>query len=119
MFGWLIFVGGLAFGAISWAVSPMLSGRFEPFDSGLSLLVGQTIMVVYIGYVGLRYGHQKTLVALIGVYLGQVAYSYLFGGSEARAWVLLGTVTILLLCVFPLIAGLLGVVIGRARRAKD
>jgi hypothetical protein len=113
-----IFIGALAVGAISWAVTPVLSGSFEPFDSGLALTVGQALMSMYSAYIGFRYGVSRLAMAVFGMYAGQVAYWYVLGSTDARAWALLGLFTTALLCVFPALAGVLGVVLQRVRRGK-
>ena len=104
----LVLVAGLLAGAASWAICPWLGGTFEPFDSGLSLAVGQAIMAVLAGYLGFRHGFGKAVVAAFGMYLGQIGYAYLLGGSETRGWILLGAVTTLFLCVAPVLAGGVG-----------
>lgn len=115
----IIFAGGLVVGAITWALSPLLSGKFEPFDSGLALSVGQALMSAYGGFVGYRYRISRLVWAILGMYLGQVGYWYVFGSSDARAWVLLGAFTTLFLCAFPALAGILGIVFRGARRKKE
>jgi hypothetical protein len=118
MSGLIIFVIGVAIGALSWVISPLLSGGFEPFDSGLAMVVGQIAMSAYSGYIGFRYGFAKLLVTVFGMYVGQLGYAYSFGGSEGRAWILLGAFTIMLLCVVPALTGLIGVIIRRKRGSE-
>ena len=113
-----IFVIGLLLGAVSWAVSPLLSGQFEPFDSGLAMFVGQAILSTFVGYIGFRHGFWNMALAILGAYLGQVVYWYTFGNSEARAWIVLGAFTTLFLCVIPALSGTLGVVARHVRKRK-
>ena len=47
------------------------------------------------------------ITGIFGLYLGQNLYTYVLGSSEARAWVLLGLVSTIFLCIIPLILGLL------------
>jgi hypothetical protein len=98
---------GFILGCLSWAVCPLISDRFEPFDTNTGFLIGQIIMALFTVYVGFFTGHRKVLVAVLGLYLGQNAYSYFLGGSEAKAWALLGLLTITFLCITPLVFGLL------------
>lgn len=115
----IVFAGGLVVGAISWAVSPVVSGEFEPFDSGWALLFGQAMMSAYGGYIGYRYTFSKVALAIFGMYLGQVGYWYVFGSSEARAWILLGAFSTVLLCVLPALAGIVGIAFRRIWRKND
>jgi len=114
-----IFIVGLAVGAITWAATPLLSGQFEPFDSGLAMWFGQALMSAYGGYIGFRHNFWKLLLAILGMYLGQVAYWYVFGSSEARAWILLGAFSTLLLCALPFASGVAGILSRRLRKAKS
>lgn len=116
--GFLILLGGLMLGAASWAISPWVSGQFEPFDSGLALTLGQMLMSLYSGTIGYRFGLWKLVLAVFGLYAGQVGYWYVFGSSEARAWIVLGAFSTLLLCVLPVLSGFLGIAIRRFWRAK-
>lgn len=109
------FLAGLALGILSWAITPLVSDRFEPFDSGWALLIGQAAMSLFAGYVGFRHGLGRLALAILGLYLGQLGYSYVFGGPESQTWIMLGAVTILLLCVLP---GLTGLVCALARRLR-
>lgn len=114
----IIFTVGIILGAVSWFISPLLSGKFEPFDSGLAMSVGQIIMSVYGGYIGFSYGLGQMFIAIFGLYVGQVGYWYIFGSDEARAWILLGAFATLFLCIAPALTGVCGSVIRRILRSK-
>lgn len=113
----IIFAVGMILGAVSWFICPLLGGKFEPFDSGLALSVGQVIMSVFGGYIGFSYDLGKMFLAVFGLYIGQVGYWYIFGSGEARAWILLGAFATLFLCVVPILTGVSGAVIRRILRS--
>ncbi len=106
---------GLLLGAIGWGLGSAISGTFEPFDSGVGFLSTQIVLGTAALVVGLRAGGSGLTALLVGGYLGLNLYAYIFGGSESRAWALLGAVTTLSLVVVPLLAGLVGVVVRRVR----
>lgn len=109
----IIFSVSLILGAISWAISPLLSGEFEPFDSGLAMSAGQIIMSLFAGYISFQYDFGKLLLAIFGLYIGQVGYWYVFGSDEARAWIVLGAFSTLFLCITPFLTGICGAVVRR------
>lgn len=102
------FLAGVALGAASWLVVPLVSNRFEPYDSSAGLYIGQSLMSVAAFYFGYTRGVTSVLVFVAGAYISLNLYPYVFGTSEARAWAILGLFMSLLLCVFPLAIGLLG-----------
>ena len=95
---------GFALGAISWAICPLVSSHREPFDTGTGLFFGQSLMVAVVAAVGWRLGFAAAFVATLGCYVGQLAYIWMLGG-ESRAWIVLGMVTIIPLCLLPLLVG--------------
>lgn len=101
------FIAGVILGAFSWIVCPLVSGQFEPYDTGVGLAIGQASMLILAVYIGWAKNLVFLLLAIGGMYLGQNSYAYVFGSSETRAWMLLGLFTSLLLCILPLIGGLL------------
>jgi hypothetical protein len=101
-----IFVIGFILGCLSWAICPLVSDRFEPFDTGIGFLIGQVIMAVFTVYIGFIANYKKLLLAVLGLYLGQNAYAYVVGGSEAKAWAVLLLFTSIFLCIIPLVFGL-------------
>ena len=109
------FVGVVA-GAISWGVVGLVSDRYEPFDSGIGYLIGQFIL----SGIALRVGYKKKfgdlIVYLVAAYVGMNSYSYIFGGSEQRAWALLGMITTIALIVFPLIFGVIGIIVRNVQK---
>lgn len=110
------FAAGLAMGAAAWALCPLMGGLTEPFDNGPGFLAGQVLMVVGIFWIGWATGSwAKVAFAVLGLYVGQVAYSAIAVGTE---WVPLGAVTILALCVFPAVGGLLSLGLGRSSRRR-
>ena len=107
---------GLAVGAISWGVVGLVSDKYEPFDSGIGYLIGQFILSA----VAFRVGYKRKLGDLFGyllaAYVGMNSYSYIFGGSEQRAWALLGMITTIALIVFPLIFGVVGIIVRNVQQ---
>lgn len=101
------FLAGVVLGALSWAVCPWVSGQFEPFDTSLGLAIGQMSMLMLAIYTGCTKSLGVLLLVLIGMYFGQNVYAYILGSAETRAWMLLGLLTTLFLCILPLIGGLL------------
>jgi len=102
----ILIITGIFLGALSWIVCPLVSERFEPFDTGIGLFIGQSIMLLFTVYVGWVRNIKSVLVAIVGIYIGQNAYAYLFGGSEAVAWAGLLLFTSIFLCVIPLVGGI-------------
>ena len=104
------FVGVIA-GAISWGVVGLVSDKYEPFDSGIGYLIGQFML----SGIAFRVGYKKKLgdliVYLVAAYVGMNSYSYIFGGSEQRASALLVMITTIALIVFPLIFGVIGIIV--------
>jgi hypothetical protein len=106
---------GLLAGAASWGVVGLVSDRFEPFDSGTGFLVGQLILCCAALWVGYRNRAVDLVLYLVSAYLGMNGYSYAFGGSEQRAWAVLGLITTLGLVVFPALFGAIGKALGALR----
>ena len=48
---YLSIISGFALGAASWAVVPLVSDRFEPFDSELGFYIGQSILSLVALYI--------------------------------------------------------------------
>ena len=92
---------GFGLGVFSWLAAGIWSGTFEPYDSSAGLLVNQAVLTIPTVYLAWRYRPIASIVMLIGSYLGMNSYSYVFGGSEARAWVLLGTIMSVVLVAGP------------------
>ena len=108
-----IFLIGIFFGAASWAVCPLVGDRFEPFDSDIGLLLGQGFMSMFAIHIGWTKKFKSFLIAVLGLYLGQISYAYIFGSDELRAWFFLGTITTLALCVLPFFAGVFSKIIRK------
>ena len=109
-------VAGMVMGALSWALCPLIGGRIEPFDNGAAFLAGQVLMTLGTFWIGWATGSWgKVALTVLGLYIGQVLYSAVAVGTE---WILLGMVTILALCVFPAVGGLLSLAIGKAARKR-
>ncbi len=96
---------GIIIGAISWACSGWFSDRFEPFDSSVGFILNQLLLSVFAIYLGYTKGGKSLLLFLAFAYVGLNAYSYLFGGSEQKAWFLLGLFTTLVFFITPLVLG--------------
>jgi len=108
------FVIGLTLGAISWAIVPLVSNNFEPFDSSAGFYIGQAIMSVGAFYFAYSKGIKNILLYILGIYIGQNIYAYIFGTSNTRSWALLLLITSLVLCVYPLIAAIIGKILNMA-----
>ena len=104
---------GVLLGALSWGMAYEVSGTFEPFDSGTGFLVTQVILSLAAFMFGFKKGIVASVVLVAGGYVGMNAYAYAFGGSEARAWAVLGAITTIALILLPASAGLLGGIVGR------
>lgn len=103
---------GFMLGAISWAVVPLVSDNIEPFDSGVGFLIGQVAMSAGAFYFAFSKGIKNILLYMLGIYIGQNIYAYVFGTSGTRLWVGLLLITSIALCVFPLIAAIIGKIIN-------
>ncbi|MCU0452831.1 MAG: hypothetical protein MUE68_04175 [Bacteroidetes bacterium] len=111
----LALCGGVLLGGASWAPGDSLSGTFEPFDSLMAFLTTQAVLGGRALLWALRSrGGGLTLLVIAG-YVGLNLYPYLFGGSESRAWALLGAFTTLSLMVLPIAAGTVGVLARQTR----
>ena len=101
-------ISGLVLGAASWAIVPLVSDVFEPFDNELAFFLGQSVLSVASFYFGYSSGLKYVYIFILGVYVSSNVYPYLFGSSEQRAWALLLLITSITLCVIPLAFGILG-----------
>lgn len=111
------FIIGVIAGALSWLISWMVSGKFEPFDGGF--YVQQIFLSSISFFIAYKFiSWIKVFQTIIGIYIGQVLYVYHFGSSETRAWILVGMITIMVLCFFPLVSGILGTIIGKTKEKK-
>lgn len=113
-------VVGLILGAVSWAIVPIMSGRFEPFDSEIGFYTGQIMLATAAFYLGFTHGMKQVLVYIVGVYIGSIIYAYVFGSSDARALIIFGLIVTWGLCIFPLLSGIIGklVRIGKIKYNK-
>lgn len=98
---WLLAIG-TGCGVLSWAAAKAASGSFEPYDSSSGLAVNQIVLCVPAILLACRFRLALLLIYLLGAWLGMNTYAYALGGSEQRAWAMLGAVTSLLLLVLPL-----------------
>ena len=103
----LIILIGVIAGAASWGVVALISDKYEPFDSTAGFLVGQFMLSAIAWRIGYKQKFSDLAVYLLGAYVGMNTYSYIFGGGEQRAWVLLGLITTVGLLVIPFVCGLL------------
>ena len=111
----IISVGVIA-GATSWGVVGLVSDRYEPFDSDIGFYIGQFILSIIALWVGYKKKFRDLVIYLISAYLGMNAYSYIFGGSEQRAWAMLGMITTTSLIVLPSVFGVIGKLVGFIQR---
>ena len=105
---WTTLAVGIALGAASWMVVPLVSEHIEPFDSAVGLGLGQLLMSIVAFYIGFTRGIRVLLILLLGLYLGMNAYPYVFGTAEQRAWAVLGLIMNVAMCVLPFCVGLIG-----------
>ena len=101
------FTSGIILGALSWAVCPLVSNSFEPFDTGSGFIIGQLTMLIFISYVGWSTNIKNVVIRVVGLYMGQNTYAYIFGTSETKAWATLLLFTSIALCLLPLLSGLI------------
>ncbi len=103
---WVVFGGGLL-GALGWLLPWVISGHFEPYDSGLGMFLNQLLLVlpalVIVWFFCMRIG----LLFLLCAYLGLNLATYVLGDSEVRAWIGLGTVVSLILFIVPVVLTLI------------
>lgn len=116
------FALGLLLGPLSWAVSYLVSGTFEPFDNASGFFACQAVLVLALFVVALRIGVLRALSCLVGAWVGMNAYAWLAGSSEVRAWIVLLLFSSLTLLLVPLAAaivgGLLRAVLARRAAAR-
>jgi hypothetical protein len=105
-------ITGLALGAASWAIVPLVSDKFEPFDSESGFYIGQSILSIASFIFGYLYGLKHVFIFIFGSYISFNVYPFIFGSSESRAWASLGLVTTLALCFYPLAFGIFGKLVG-------
>jgi hypothetical protein len=114
---------GIALGAFGWGMSHWVSGQFEPFDSGAGFLATQIVLVPAAALAGYGRGIAASFLLVLGGYIGLNGYAYALGGSESRAWAMLGAISTLLLVIVPAVAGLFGGVakriVTRFRRSNE
>lgn len=96
-----LFLAGGVTGVLSWALVYAVSGRFEPYDSSLGLLVNQLLLCAPLVLLLRRAGPLGPWLYLLGAWLGMNAFSYLVGNPESRAWAQAGAVVSLLLLAVP------------------
>ena len=111
----LLLTGGFLLGMLSWLVPLVVFGKFEPYDSTSGLLANQLVLSGPTAALALRYRPQAFLLCLLAAYVGMNAYTYAFGGSEPRAWALLGAFSSAFLILLP---GLIGAVAATIRRLR-
>ena len=67
----ILFISGVILGALSWAICPLVSDRFGPFDTGRGFFIGQFVMLVFVSYVGWSSNIKKVILSVAGLYVGQ------------------------------------------------
>jgi hypothetical protein len=102
---------GLGCGALSWFTAHAVSGSFEPYDSSTGLAANQLVLCLPAILLACKPRLALILLYFLGAWLGMIAYAYAFGGSEQRAWAMLGAVTSLLLLFWPVVLAVVTVVI--------
>ena len=107
---------GVLVGAASWGVVGLVSDSYEPFDSDLGSFVGQFILSSIAFWIGCKKRFKDLATYLTGAYIGMNVFAYIFGSSEHRAWVLLGTLTSIALIILPLVFGVIGIMVSSLRQ---
>ena len=115
----LLILGGAVVGAFSWFAPSVVSGTFEPYDSGAGLLLNQIILSVPAIVLAWRHRITVPLLFLASAYPGLNAYAWAFGSSEARAWAGLGALVSVLLFLAPMGFGLGAAALRRLRRGPS
>lgn len=110
--GFSVLVLGFMLGCAAWAIVPLVSNKFEPFDSGIGMLIGQLVSSAVAGYLGFSRGVKAVLMFVAGLYVGFNVYAYTFGSTDIRAMFALGLLTNIFLCIYPLMSGLFGKIIA-------
>ncbi len=83
------------------------------FDAESIFWTTQLILSGAAGFVSLKQGFLKSLVLLVGAYISTNVYGYAFGSAEARAWVLLGAFSsLVVIFCYPVLAAILGWLVG-------
>lgn len=112
-------VGGAVIGALSWFIASLVSGKFEPYDSSVGLLVNQFILSASVAFLAWRYRAAVPLLFMAGAYSGLNGYAYVFGSSETRAWAVLGAAVSVLLILMPMSFALGAVTLRRLLRGPS
>lgn len=102
-----LIVIGVALGALSWAIVPLVSDRFEAYDSELGFYLGQAILSLPAAYFGFRLGLRGLAIFLAGAYIGINIYAFMFASADSRAMPVLGLIVTLSLLIYPSIAGII------------
>lgn len=114
-----VFLIAVCIGAFAWMASAEASGVFEPYDSGIGLLVNQIVLVAGALWVGLRQRPWSVPIFLAGAYVGLNAYPYAFGSSESREWAVLGAIASVLLLLAPCLCSLTCLAYRAIRRRNE
>ncbi len=107
---------GVGAGMAGWGLGHLLSGSFEPWDSGAGFLITQGVLGAAAVSAASRAGGLALCAVLLGGYLGLNVYANLFGSGETRAWWLLGALTSLFLTVIPACGGVVALLVRRRRK---
>jgi len=114
---WLAVVGGL-FGALSWMASSLISGKFEPYDSSVGMLLNQCVLSAPAAFLAFRHRLPAALLFLLSAYFGMNFYVYAVGNSETRGWAGLGAIVSLVLFIRPTAIAVVAAILRRLLRAK-
>ena len=74
----ILFISGVILGALSWAICPLVSDRFEPFDTGIGYFIGQFVMLIFVSYVGWSSNIKKVFLKERGQIYFESPFSFLF-----------------------------------------
>ena len=100
---------GLAIGAFSWWIVPLVSDSFEPFDSIEGYRIGQAALCIGAFYFGYRSGFKPLVLYLLGAHFGGLSYAFIFGSDNLRGFILVLFFTNLIFFYYPIIVGFLGI----------
>jgi hypothetical protein len=114
-----VIIVGVFTGAISWALSGLLTAQFEPFDSVVGFLANQIILCFFAAYYGYKKGFIVLSAYLFSAYIGMNIYMYQLGDSEQKEWILLYLITSIIFLVMPFILGLVAKGVCVWKRSKN
>jgi len=100
-----IIIVSLVLGAASWAILLLFPVSIELLGIDLDLLIAQFLIAAFTVYIGWTTNTINVIISVVGICIGQNAYVYI-SGMYHEIWNPITLITSIVLCVFPLLAGL-------------